>query len=77
MATNAEIVEATNQCLIPNYGRLPIAIVRGEGARIWDADGEEYLDFFPGFGFGGVAGHCHPAVTEAVVKQARTLTASG
>ena len=77
MQTQADIVEATGWYLIPNYGRLPIAIVRGQGSTIWDADGKEYLDFFAGFGLGGVSGHCHPEVTAAVVKQAQTLTAHG
>ncbi len=77
MKTQAEIVAATKQYLIPNYGRLPIAMARGQGSRIWDAEGKEYLDFFAGFGLGGVAGHCHPKITAAVVEQARTLTACG
>jgi acetylornithine/N-succinyldiaminopimelate aminotransferase len=75
--TQAQIVEATKQYLIPNYWRLPIAMVRGQGSRIWDADGKEYLDFFAGFGLGGVAGHCHPQITAVVVQQAQTLTACG
>ena len=77
MNTNAEMVEATKKHLIPNYGRLPVAMVRGQGSRIWDADGKEYLDFFSGFGLGGVGGHCHPQITAAVLKQAQTLTACG
>jgi acetylornithine/N-succinyldiaminopimelate aminotransferase len=77
MASQMETVEATKQFLIPNYGRLPISVVRGKGSRFWDADGKEYLDFFAGFGLGGVAGHCHPAITAAVVRQAKTLTACG
>jgi predicted acetylornithine/succinylornithine family transaminase len=77
MATQNQIVEATNQFLMPNYGRLPIAVARGDGARLWDADGKEYLDLFAGFGMGGVAGHCHPKITEAVVDQAQTLVSHG
>ena len=77
MATQAEIVEATNRYLIPNYGRLPIAMVRGAGARIWDADGREYIDLFAGFGAAGAAGHCHPAVMAAVKAQADLLTTAG
>ncbi len=77
MASNAELVELTNQYLIANYGRLPIAMVRGEGARIWDADEKEYLDFFPGFGAGGIAGHCHPDIANAVAEQAELLMCAG
>ncbi len=77
MNTQARIVDDTNKYLIPNYGRLPVALVRGEGSRFWDANGKEYLDLFVGFGFGGVCGHCHPKITEAIVNQARTLTSTG
>ncbi|MBI5575137.1 MAG: aspartate aminotransferase family protein [Deltaproteobacteria bacterium] len=55
-----------------NYARFPVAFVRGEGARLFDADGREYLDFL-----GGIAvvllGHAHPEVTRAVTDQARNL----
>ena len=47
-------------------------MVRGEGSRLWDTDGKEYLDFFPGWGVAGL-GHCHPAVAEAIARQARKL----
>ncbi len=77
MAKNAELVELTNKYLIENYGRLPVAMVRGAGAKIWDADGTEYLDFFAGFGAGGVTGHCHPAVVSAIKAQADTLLSHG
>jgi acetylornithine/N-succinyldiaminopimelate aminotransferase len=55
-----------------NYTRLPVVIVRGQGSRIWDADGKEYLDFFPGWGVNGI-GHCHPRVVEAIRAQAAKL----
>jgi len=55
-----------------NYTRLPVVIVRGQGSRIWDADGKEYLDFFPGWGVSGI-GHCHPRVVEAIRAQAGKL----
>ena len=58
--------------LISAYARQPIALVRGEGVRLWDEDGREYLD-----GLGGIAvcalGHTHPAVTAAIREQAGTL----
>ncbi len=77
MMKNAELVKLTNKYLIENYGRLPVAMVRGAGAKIWDADGGEYLDFFAGFGGGGVAGHCHPAVVSAIKNQADMLLSHG
>ena len=77
MPNNQQTVEASQAVIIENYGRLPYAMVRGQGAQIWDADGKEYLDFFPGFGAGGVGGHCHPAIVEAVQKQAQTLLSHG
>lgn len=77
MQTQAQIVEGTHQYLIPNYGRLPVAMARGSGARIWDADGKEYVDFFAGFGAGGVTGHSHPAVAAAVKAQVDLLQCCG
>ena len=77
MKTQAELIEATTNVLMPNYGQAMLAMARGEGARIWDADGKEYIDFFAGFGAGGVTGHCHPLVVEAVTSQARTLLSHG
>ncbi|KPK49602.1 MAG: hypothetical protein AMK72_04145 [Planctomycetes bacterium SM23_25] len=77
MATQAEILKATAKYIIPNYGPRLRAIVRGEGARIWDADGREYIDFFAGFGGAGVVGHCHPAIVEAIKRQADELHCHG
>ncbi len=59
--------------LVPNYARTPLEIVRGEGTRLWDADGVEYLDFLSGISVLNV-GHCHPAVVAAVREQAGRLT---
>ena len=52
--------------------RLPVTFVRGEGARVWDEDGREYLDFVAGWAVNSL-GHCHPVVVEAIVEQAHTL----
>jgi acetylornithine/N-succinyldiaminopimelate aminotransferase len=52
--------------------RQPVVIVRGQGTRVWDADGKEYLDFVAGWAVDNL-GHCHPAVTQAIVEQAGTL----
>ncbi len=58
--------------LMPTYARYPVAFERGEGARLWDADGTEYLDFLAGISVSSV-GHCHPAVVAAVREQAGRL----
>ncbi|CAK8710925.1 Acetylornithine aminotransferase [Candidatus Electronema halotolerans] len=54
------------------YSRFPAAIVKGEGCRLWDADGREYVDFLAGIAVCSL-GHCHPAVTEAICAQAKQL----
>jgi predicted acetylornithine/succinylornithine family transaminase len=58
--------------LMPTYPVPPITLVRGEGTRVWDADGVEYLDFLTGLAVCSL-GHSHPAVADAVSAQARTL----
>ncbi len=58
---------------MPTYRRVPVEFVRGEGAKLWDADGKEYLDFLAGISVCSV-GHCHPAVVAAVREQVGTLT---
>ncbi|MBL7133192.1 MAG: acetylornithine/succinylornithine family transaminase [Phycisphaerae bacterium] len=77
MATQAEIIETTSRYLMNNYGRPLLAVARGRGSRVWDADGREYIDLFAGFGGGGVAGHCHPKIAAAIKKQAETLLSHG
>ena len=52
--------------------RLPVTLVKGQGARVWDEDGREYLDFVGGWAVNSL-GHCPPVVTEAVVAQSQTL----
>ena len=56
----------------PNYGRTPILLVRGEGMRVWDSEGREYLDFTAGIAVTSL-GHCHPVVTGAIREAAATL----
>ena len=68
----ADLQELEARWLLPTYRRAPVEFVRGEGARLWDADGKEYLDFLAGISVCSV-GHCHPAVVEAVREQAGTL----
>ena len=72
MSTNAEVQALYNQYVFQNYGRAPLAIVRGEGSRVWDADGRRYLDLLPGLGVNGL-GHCPPRVVAAVQRQAAQL----
>jgi acetylornithine/N-succinyldiaminopimelate aminotransferase len=57
----------------PNYGsRAPIVLVRGDGVRVWDTEGREYLDFGAGIAVTSL-GHCHPRVTGAIQEAAATL----
>jgi acetylornithine/N-succinyldiaminopimelate aminotransferase len=58
--------------LVPAYARLPVQFVRGEGARLWDDEGNEYLDFQTGLAVNSV-GHCHPDVVAAIREQAQRL----
>jgi acetylornithine/N-succinyldiaminopimelate aminotransferase len=62
----------SSRALMNNYARFPVEFARGDGARLWDSDGNEYLDFLAGISVCN-AGHCHPRVVAAVEEQARTL----
>ncbi len=68
----ASIQQQFDNNVIANYSRHPICIVKGEGSLVWDTDGKEYIDLFPGWGVGGL-GHCHPKVAEAICRQAKKL----
>ncbi len=70
--SSQEIISRANKYLIGNYTRYPVALVRGEGSWVWDAEGNRYLDFFPGWGC-GVLGHCPPRIVSAVQEQVATL----
>jgi acetylornithine/N-succinyldiaminopimelate aminotransferase len=65
-------VAAFDRCVMPTYGRFPLAIARGEGCRLWDTDGNSYLDFVAGIAT-CTLGHAHPVLVEAVTKQIQTL----
>ena len=65
-------VEKSTRYLMPTYGRFPLTMVRGEGARVWDDQGREFLDFCMGIATCSL-GHCHPALTKAIAEQAQTL----
>lgn len=70
--TNSEIIALTEKYVASTYKRFPIAITRGEGAQVFDADGKSYLDFVAGLAVTNL-GHCHPKVVEAVRAQAGEL----
>jgi acetylornithine/N-succinyldiaminopimelate aminotransferase len=58
--------------MMNNYGTPPLALVRGSGAEVWDADGRRYLDLLAGIAVNSL-GHAHPAIVEAVSRQVATL----
>ena len=72
MTTGAEWIARGDQVIMTTYGRYPLVPVRGEGCRLWDADGKEYLDFLAGVAVNNL-GHCHPKVVKALQEQAATL----
>ena len=67
-----EIINLTGQYIANTYNRFPIAITKGKGCRVWDADGKEYLDFVAGLAVCNL-GHCHPKVVKAIQEQAEKL----
>src|SRR4051794_5281068 len=67
-----EIIDLFKQYVLANYTRYPVCLVRGEGSYVWDAEGNRYLDFFPGWGC-NLLGHCPPRVVEAVREQVGEL----
>ena len=72
MTSAAEWKEKERQYYIHTFNRQPMVIERGEGTRVWDTDGNEYLDFIAGIAVNNL-GHCHPVVTEAIREQAGKL----
>jgi len=69
---SAQWIEKSDNYIMKTYGRYPIVPVRGEGCRLWDADGKIYLDFLAGVAVNNL-GHCHPKVVKALQDQAATL----
>ena len=72
MTSTTEWKRKESQYYMHTFNRQPIVIERGEGARVWDTDGNEYLDFTAGLAVNNL-GHCHPVVTEALREQAGKL----
>ena len=69
---SAALVERERRVGAENYAPLPVVLARGEGVRVWDADGKAYLDFLSAYSAVN-QGHCHPKITAALVEQASTL----
>ena len=60
-----ELIAQYEKFVIKTYTRTPVVIVKGKGLKVWDLEGNEYLDFFPGWAVSGL-GHCHPLVVNAI-----------
>ncbi|AHF05946.1 acetylornithine transaminase [Desulfitobacterium metallireducens] len=73
MSTKTEQLIQEGQAVVMNtYGRLPMALVKGEGSWVWDIEGNKYLDFVSGIAVNSL-GHNHPAVVQAIQKQAEEI----
>ncbi|MGD2120997.1 MAG: aspartate aminotransferase family protein [Gemmatimonadota bacterium] len=75
VSRSKEIFQGQRDLLFPCVGHLykePVVLVRGEGMKVWDADGREYLDFFSGI-LSTSLGHCHPRIVAAISDQAAKL----
>jgi acetylornithine/N-succinyldiaminopimelate aminotransferase len=68
----AELQQIEARAVMGTYARNPVEFVRGEGTRLWDDEGNEYLDFLAGISVVQI-GHCHPALVAAIAEQARRL----
>jgi len=69
---NADIAAIEDRWQLPTYAKMPIALVRGEGSYVWDAEGRRYLDLYGGHCV-ALAGHCHPRLVAAIREQAGRL----
>lgn len=67
-----DVIKLYDQFVLKTYTRSPLCLVKGKGSKVWDLEGKEYLDFFPGWAVSGL-GHCHPSVTHAIKHQARKI----
>jgi len=72
MSESEALRERFEAAMMPNYGTPPLALARGEGCRVWDADGNQYLDLIAGIAVSAL-GHAHPAIVEAVSGQVGKL----
>lgn len=71
LSTNL-IIERGKNVVMNTYGRLPMTIVKGDGARVWDAEDKPYLDFLTGLAVNSL-GHNHPAIVHAIQEQAKEI----
>ncbi len=67
MNTN-DVIKLYDEYVMPTYLKSPLVLVRGRNTKVWDIEGKEYLDFFPGWAVSGL-GHCHPFVVRALKRQ--------
>ncbi len=72
MSSNAEIASAASRVLLSNYRQAPIALARGRGSELWDADGKRYIDMYAGIAV-STLGHAHPGLTKAIADQAASI----
>src|SRR5215467_660104 len=72
MSESEALRERFEAAMMPNYGTPPLALARGEGCRVWDADGNEYLDLIGGIAVSAL-GHGHPTLVKAVSEQVAAL----
>jgi len=72
MLNSEETIKLFDKYVVPNYGRYPVSLVRGEGSLVWDAEDRRYLDLFPGWGC-NLLGHCPDLVVKAVQEQVARL----
>jgi acetylornithine/N-succinyldiaminopimelate aminotransferase len=72
MSQNEELRKRFEAAMMGNYGVPPLAVARGEGSHVWDADGNRYLDLIAGIAVSAL-GHAHPAIVEAVTTQVRKV----
>ena len=72
MSKTDKVVMMYKKYIMETYKRVPFCLEKAKGSKVWDIDGREYLDFFPGWAVSGI-GHCHSLVSAAVAKQAKKL----
>ncbi len=72
MTDTEGLIASASRYLANTYARFPVVLERGEGCRVWDVEGKEYLDFVAGIAVCAL-GHCHPALVQAVKSQAARL----
>jgi predicted acetylornithine/succinylornithine family transaminase len=71
-AATKAVIDTFDRYVVPNYKRFPVCLERGVGSKVWDAEGREYLDLFPGWGC-NLLGHCPAPVVKAVQEQIARL----